>query len=135
MRQFLVLILVVVGIRIFSQNIQKIKIRKPEKEEQKCSATLLGRPGGKIKKDELCLFSSIQVSGPCSYRVVSFFFSMGINGVVKEFRCDSLFSKESGNVACGLSVGDAFSIEKIKVRSTVTGQVFSLPDLKFKVIK
>ena len=119
---------------LMGQTVQKIKIRKNYGPEQKCSGTLLGKPGGKIKASELALCHNIQVSGPCNYKVVSFILSYAIRGVLKEYVCDSVFDKDALMFVGPLRPGNTFFIENIKAQSNVTGQVFSLPNLKFKVV-
>ncbi len=117
---------------ILSQEPLKIKIAKAD---EKCSATLLGKSSGNISKEELKVCHAISVKGPCDYKIVSFIFSCNYSGRLFEISAqDGYLPSQVKNFLLGLSSGDKFFIEKIKVKSNVTGQIFSLPSLKFKVI-
>lgn len=118
-----------------AQEILKIKIKKPEKTTQRCTATLLGRVGGNISRVELLTCNSIQVYGPCNYKIASFCFSWTHLDILKEVSVqDSLITSEARTLLIGMAPYDKFYIDKINVISNVTGQTFTLSPLKFKVV-
>ena len=118
-----------------TQEILKIKIAKPGKPQEKCTATLLGRQGGNITKSELLFCNNIEVKGPCSYKVVSYIFSWIDKGNLITFAVsDSVISSKAKMGMLGTRIYGKFYIEKIKVTSKVTGQIFTLPSLTFKVV-
>lgn len=115
----------------FSQEPLKIKIAKPD---EKCTATLLGRTSGTISAEELKICNAISVKGPCDYKVVSFLFACNLNGRLFEITAkEGYFPAQVKGFLMSLSNGDKFFIENIKVKSNITGQIFSLPPLSFKV--
>jgi hypothetical protein len=133
MRLLIFVILIFSSVRGSSQEPLKIKIAK---SDEKCSATLLGKSGGNISKEELKACHAISVKGPCDYKVVSFLFSCNFSGRLFETSTkDGYFPSEVKSFLMGLGVGDKFFIEKIKVKSNITGQTFSLPSLKFTVVQ
>lgn len=134
MRCVITFLLLLIAFNIHSQKkIDVIRVRKVVKE--KCSATLLGKTGGKITKNELLACHAIQVSGPCEYKVASFVFSCAISGRLIEVACDSFMNWNVQILLLNLKPNDAFFIEKIKVKSNYSERLIYLPSLKFKVIK
>ena len=117
-----------------TQELLKIKIAKPGKSKEKCTATLLGRAGGNITKAELASCNSIEVKGPCDYKVVSFVFSFVIHDNLRFIPSDSVMNSVAQVIVRGMPVNSKFYIEDIKVKSNVTGQIFTMPSLKFKVV-
>ena len=117
-----------------SQEILKIKVAKPGKPLEKCSASLLGRPGGNITKAELASCNRVEVTGPCDYKVISFDLSFAIHDNLKSFHSDSVMTGMAKGCMMGLPINSKFFIEKIKVKSNITGRIFRMPDLKFKVV-
>lgn len=110
----------------------RIKVRKPV--PVKCSASLLGLPGGSITRMQLGGVNNIQVYGDCDYTVVSFVLSTTMSGTLREFKSNGdAFDIEARIALLTLRPGGKFFIEKILMKSNVTGQVFSVPNLKFTV--
>ena len=135
MKVSIIIILSCFGLNSFSQELLKIKIKKPVGTTQKCTATLLGRAGGNITRQELWACNSIQVYGPCSYKVVSFCFSWTHKDVLREVSVqDSLLNAEARKLMIYMEPYDKFYIDKINVKSNVTGQTFTLSPLKFKIV-
>jgi hypothetical protein len=132
MRMILIFILLSGFLAGFGQ-IDKIVVRRSA-GKAKCSASLLGLPGGKISVFKLRACNKVEVNGECNYKVVSFDISMSIKRNLKEFTSiDDGMTDIARTVLLSLRPGDRFFIEKIKVQSTVTNQIFSLPDLKFLI--
>lgn len=132
MRLALVVYFLIFGLFVSAQDTLKIKVAK---SKETCSATLLGKSGGNISKEELMTCHAISVKGPCDYKVVSFLFTCNLKGRLIDISTqDGYFPAEVKSYLMGLSAGDKFFIEDIKVKSNVTGQIFTLPSLKFKVI-
>lgn len=129
----IIILLIFISSSIFAQQIATIKIRKPKKE--KCSATLLGKRGGNITLNELMACNSIKVNGACDYKVVSFIFSCSVKTRLYEYSSEKeYFSPIIKSSVLNLRPGERFFIEKIRVKSNITGQEFLMPNLKFKVV-
>jgi hypothetical protein len=129
----IIVLLLFLSSKILAQQIATIKIAKPKKE--KCSATLLGKSGGNITIYELMACNSIEVNGACDYKVVSFLFSCSVKTRLYEYSSkEEYFSPVIRTFILNLRPGERFFIEKIRVKSNVTGQEFLMPSLKFKVI-
>lgn len=66
--------------------------------------------------------------------MVSFVLSTSVSGNLREFKSESdVFGVEGRIALLVLKPGNKFFIEKILMKSNVTGQVFSVPNLKFTV--
>jgi hypothetical protein len=132
MRIFIVMLFSIGSISLFSQ-IDRIKVRKSE-GKPKCSATLIGLPGGKISMIQLSRCNKIEIEGPCDYKVVSYLLSLVVKNNIKEYKSDGDGINTFARVnLLSLQPGDKFFIEKILVQSNITQQIFSLPSLNFRV--
>lgn len=92
-------------------------------------------PGGSITRMQLGGVNNIQVYGDCDYTVVSFVLSTTMSGSLREFKSNGdTFDAEARIAMLSLRPGGKFFIEEILMKSNLTGQVFSVPNLKFTVI-
>ena len=107
-----------------SQEPAKIKVKKAN-----CSAALLVRGGGNITKAELQKCDSIFLREECgSYTLVYCF-----EGRLVEMKAnETKFSDEMKSNFRKLELGNRIFVEEIKVMD-LSGQIYKLPDLIFKV--
>ncbi len=132
MKQILLLIFFCSAISLSSQTIYKVKIRKPIKE--KCSASILGKSGGKISTYELRTVNQIETSGPCDYQIISYVFSFVVRQMLIEWKStEKKVNPSIKNALRSFKPGEKFWVEKIIVKNNVTGRYFTMPPLKFIV--
>ncbi|MBS1634948.1 MAG: hypothetical protein JST26_03430 [Bacteroidetes bacterium] len=119
---------------VVAQKPSVIKVRKPASE--KCTASLLGSSGGTIGRTQLTKLAVVQVKGPCSYTIKSYkLYTVVKDRIVFEINSESdSLSVVTKQALMTLPVGGRFYIEKILVKSEISGQQISLPDIRFKVI-
>lgn len=84
---------------------------------------------------EISLMREIKVSGSCDYEIISYVFSLSVNGMLKEFQCQGgIISSLTQAAMFSVKPGGEFFFEKIVAKDKATGRTRMLVPLTYKVI-
>lgn len=99
-----------------------------------CEATVLGKTGGGIAVADLATIESIGISGR-NFEIMSYeFYSVTGEDMKVMAGTGKFLSPDAMAVLRQMQPGQRFLVEGIKAKNILTGDICSLPDLKFVVI-
>lgn len=101
-----------------------------------CIPSIQGKSGGTIQVAEISLMREIKTNGTCDYEIVSYVFSLSVNGMLKEFKCQTgIISSLTQAMMFSVKPGGKFFFEKIIAKDKQSGRILTLAPLKYKVIQ
>lgn len=101
-----------------------------------CIPSVEGKSGGNIEVAEISLMREIKGNGSCDYEIISYVFSLSVNGVLREFKCQGgIISSLTQAAMFSVKPGGKFFFEKIMAKDKATGRILTLAPLKYKVIQ
>lgn len=104
------------------------------KRPANCEATVVGKTGGEISMADLVHIESIGISGR-NFEIMSYeLYSVTGEDMKVMAGTGKFLSSEAMAVLSRMQPGQRILIEGIKAKNILTGDICSLPDLKFVVI-